>query len=270
MVPPPASLPTLVDVLARLRGRGYLSSFRSVVLMEVHVSNSGDSASPLFDFFGEENETFTGKAVLLWKAPGALRLEVLSPFGSPVFVAVTKGDELRALSIPRGRYYAGRADRASMARWLGLSVSSALMLRILQGGVPVLEGEGVGGMRLGWSGEMGALRLEIPPELGGGRRQVAFLDLKRFEPRRVRIGEGGALLDVRYGPFGRVGAERVPGWVEIEDKKRGHRVRFQLLDGGERRRSGDKRPAGELPDDLFELIIPPGSVVIPLDGGSTR
>ena len=40
------------------------------------------------------------------------------------------------------------ADRESMARWLGLPVSSALMLRILQGRVPVLSGDGTAGARL--------------------------------------------------------------------------------------------------------------------------
>ncbi|MEE9239886.1 MAG: hypothetical protein V3U53_01720, partial [bacterium] len=174
--------------------------------------------------------------MLLWKAPDALRLEILSPFGSPVFAVVAKGARLRALSIARGRYYVGRTDRESMARWLGLPVSSAMMLRILQGRVPVLNGEGLDDARLGWNSEMGALRLEIPLEIGRIRRQVAFLDLKTLEPRRVRFGEQGAALDVRYGPFRRIGEGRVPEWVVIEDLGRGHRVRFQML-------KGDKRPA---------------------------
>ncbi len=277
VTPPPASLPRLADVLGRIRGRRHLSSFRSVVLIEIRISDSGDSASPLFDFFGEESETFAGKAVLLWKAPDALRMEILSPFGSPVFVVVARGGEVQALSVLRGRYYAGRADRESMASWLGLPVSAALMLRILQGGVPVLSGDETAGARLGWDDEMGALRLDVPPEGGGGRRQVAFLDLERFEPLRVLLGEDGTALEVRYGPFRRWGAGRAPGWTVIADPKRGNRVRFQILDDGAGDRKGSNRPGkgGEgfgpdLPDDLFRLDIPPGVTVIPLDGGKSR
>lgn len=269
-IPPPARLPGLAEVLARIRDRRSLSSFRSVVVMEVHVSSEGEPPSPFLDFSRDENQTFSGKAVLLWKAPDALRLEVLSPFGSPIFVAVAKGNNLRALSVARGLYYAGRTDRDSMARWLGLSVSSTLMLRVLQGGMPLLRGAGADGMRLGWSGEIGALRLEIPPEAGGGRRQVAFLDLNRFEPREVRIGEKGSGIEVRYGPFGWWGEARVPAWVEIEDTKRGHRVRFQLMEDGERPRKGETPPIGALADDLFDLFIPPGAAVIPLEGRRVR
>lgn len=259
-IPPPAKLPALDEVLTRLRGRKYLSSFRAVVLLEIHLSDSGDSESLLFDFFPERNETFAANAILLWKAPDAIRLEILSPFGSPVFAVTAKGARLRALSIPRGRYYVGGADRESMARWLGLSVSSALMVRILQGSIPVLGEKGLNGAGLVWSSEMGALRLEIPPE-AGSRRQVVFLDLESFEPRRVLIGEEE--LIITYGPFLSLGAgegeKKTPEWTVIEDLRRGHRIKFQVVDK-------NFRPAGDLADDLFHLDIPPGAPVIPLDG----
>lgn len=257
---PRLDLPALREVVSRLRSRKNPSAFRSIVFVEVDIPEEG-SASPLDEIFSESGKTFSGKAVLLWKAPHLLRMEFLSPFGSPAFIVAVSKEQIRAYSVPQGRYYAGKADTESMARWLGLPVSPSLMLRVLQGGLPVLNDEAGSFARLARDDEAGGLRLEVPPGAGLDRRQVAILDSVRLEPRRVLIGEEGAAIQVRYGPFRKVGAAFRPEWAEMKDLRSGRRVRIVMEEKGE---------GGDVPPDLFRLNIPPGARVVPLFRGGGR
>ena len=259
-IPPPSNLPQKEEVLSRLVGRRHLESFRSVVLIEVQLANSEETASPIQELIPEGGEFFSGKAVLLWSAPDSLRMEILSPFGSPVFVAAAKGNQIRALSILRGRYYVGSADRKTMMRWLGLPVSVRLMVRLLQGKVPDLENQETLESKMEWDGTVGALRVKITPKAGARRQEVVFLEPSRLEPIRAQLEEDQGRLEVRYGTFLKFGSEQVPSWTEIRDLKGGHRLRIEVEEK-------TFQPPGKLPEDLFHLQIPRGSIVIPLFRG---
>ncbi|MBT3434204.1 MAG: hypothetical protein HOC91_15290 [Nitrospinaceae bacterium] len=258
----PVRLPLAAEIDTHLRSRKFPSSSRSLVFVEVDSTSEESSFSPLQDLMGGEGDTYAGKAVLLWKQPASLRMEFLSPFGAPMFVIVAAKGELRAFSVARGRYYEGRANSETMAKWLGLPITPSLMIRILQGALPYLGGE-VGAARVGRDEEGGAVRLELPPGAGLDRRQVAHLGRKNFMPDRVLLGERGAELEIRYGDFRRTGKYVRPLWVELRDSRRGRRVRIHL---------NDENPSlGEtLPDDLFQLEIPVGALVAPLSKGRGR
>ncbi len=250
-------LPAPREVVSRLLSRKNPSAFRSIVFVEIDIPEEG-SASPLQEVFSEGGTTFAGKAVLLWKAPYFLRMEFLSPFGSPVFIVAVSKEQIRAYSVPQDRYYVGRADSESMARWLGLPVSPSLMLRVLQGGIPSLNDEARSAASLAWDDETGGLRLEVPPGAGLERRQVAILDSARLEPRQILIGEEGAAIQVRYGPFRKVGAALRPEWAEMKDLRSGRKVRVVMEEEGE---------GGDISAEIFRLNIPPGARVVPLFRG---
>lgn len=258
----PARLPLVAEIDTRLRSRKFPASFRALVFVEVDSISEESSLSPLRDLMGGDGDTYAGKAVLLWERPNSLRMEFLSPFGAPVFVVVAARGDLRAFSVARGRYYEGRADSETMAKWLGLPITPGLMVRILQGALPFLGGE-VEAARVRWDEGSGAVRLESPPGAGLERRQVALLDPVRFMPGRVLLGERGAELDIRYGEFQRTGKYVRPLWVEFRDPRRGRRVRIQMNE--EKPSLGDALPAG-----LFRLEIPIGALVAPLSRGSGR
>lgn len=258
----PPRLPLATEIDAHLRSRKFPVSFRSLVFVEVDSISEESSFSPLRGLMGGEGDTYAGKAVLLWKRPDSMRMEFLSPFGAPMFVVVASKGELRAFSVARGRYYEGRADSETMAKWLGLPVTPDLMVRILQGALPFLGGE-VEAARVRRDEGSGAIRLESPPGAGLDRRQMALLDRVRFMPSRVLIGERGVELDIRYGEFQRMGKYVRPLWVELRDSRRGRRVRIHMND--------EKPSLGEaLPDDLFRLEIPVGALVAPLSRKSGR
>ncbi len=232
----------------------------------VEAAAPGDKSdmSPLRDVLTEAGENYVGKAVLLWRRPASLRLEFLSPFGSPVFVVVAGGGNLTTFSVSREVYYTGPADTGTMAKWLGLPVSPRLLVRILGGELPVVKREGAGGARSRWDGARsrwdeaaGLIRLDLPPGAGLERRQTAFLEPGRLEPRRVLIGEAGAAIEVRYGPFIDDGSERRPSWAELRDRGGGRRLRVHMTEES-------VRPEGKLSPGLFELEIPAGARVIPL------
>lgn len=225
--------------------------------MEVQLSNGNTTPFYLQNFFAEGSESFAGKAVLIWKKPKFLRMEILSPFGSPVFVITADGKMIRALSVSQGRYYVGRADPKTMALWMGLPISLEQMVRILQGRlVPtrLLDRQDV---RVGWDGELGEIRLEFSARDGDNGKELVFLKPDDLRVRGGRMGEGKEALEVRYGVFRRYGESVIPEWVEI--RQFGGRRRLQIrLDGLE------DPPAEELPKELFTLHIPPGSDVFPL------
>jgi hypothetical protein len=258
----PASLPLVAEINVHLRSRKFPTSFRSIVFVEVDSTSEESSVSPLQDLMGGEGGTYAGRAILLWRRPDSLRMEFLSPFGSPMFVVVAAKGELRAFSVARGRYYEGRANSETMAKWLGLPVTPDLMVRILQGALPFLGGE-VAAARVRRDNGSDAIRLELPPGAGLDRRQVALLDQVGFMPSRVLLGERGAELDIRYGEFKRTGKYVRPLWVELRDLRRGRRIRIHMNDE-------NSTPGEALPDDLFRLEIPVGALVAPLSRESGR
>ena len=252
----PRPVPSLGDtqVVSRLLSRDHPSAFRSIVSLEVTLGGKKRTGE-FVEKFALGSGTFIGQAVLVWKEPESLRLEPLSPFGTPLFVFATRGKQFRAYSVDSGRYYVGRADRESLTLWLGIPIHPKLLVRILRGALPVISPENRDAVRLTWDGEAGAWRMEVPPGGGMDLRQVAWLDRETFRPHRVRVGEEGASLEVRYGDFKPVGAGRLPVWTEIADSRRDSRLRVSLMDEA----GGDERP---VPSSLFHLPIPPKAPVV--------
>jgi hypothetical protein len=207
--------------------------------------------------------TYAGKTVLLWREPSSLRLEPLSPLGVPLFVVVARGGSLRAYLPGRARFFEGAADAQSMARLFGVPIGSALFVRLLQGALPVAEGADAGQARLAWDAGAGALRLELPPGEGLDRRQVVWLDPDDWSPRAARLGEPGAEMEVRFGPFLDWGGARVPGWMEVAGPGRASRLRLEVP-------SPPAPPPADFPDSVFHLPVPPGVQALPLEGESFR
>ena len=258
---PPAVLPAPAEVLARLRARPHLHSLRTLASFQIQFALAEAPAGLLARELGLGG-TYAGKAVLLWRAPAALRLEPLSPLGAPLFVVAVRGASLRAYVPGRARFFEGGADAQSMARLFGVPIGSGLFVRLLQGALPAAEGVDAGRVLLAWDAEAGALRLELPPAEGLDRRQVVWLERESWLPRAARLGEPGAEIEVRFGPFREWGGARIPEWVEVAGPRRASRLRLEV--------SGAPASPPDFPDSVFDLPVPPGAEVLPLEGETLR
>lgn len=248
---PPADMPTYTEVMRGIRSRKIPSHFRGLVAVDLHLPAESEEGAPQAD------GGFAGKAVLLWQGPDSLRIEPLSPFGSPLYVVAARRGLLRIFSVRRGRFYEGPASAGAMRRWIGVPLSPALLVRSLQGRLPVLEEGDTRGGRLSWDWQSQTIRLDLPPAQAGGVHQTLWLDPKTRELVKVQWGEGAERIEVLYGVFRNSPRGRLPVSVTVEQVSSGRTLRVKILE--------EISSAGEsLPHDLFEISIPPGTQVIPL------
>ncbi len=200
--------------------------------------------------------SFAGNAVLVLRKPDSLRLEPLSPFGTPLVVVVAQGGLFRAYSPSRNTVYMGRTNRRGIEQILGIPLNSELVIRFLLGDWAAALG-GEENLDLKKSGSV--YRLEMRRGYGG-----VVSGFAEFEPRDFHVGKMGirtpqGAIVVRYGRFIKIGNVWRPSQVEI------------LATGG-KNRLRISYPADEgavetaLPDDLFLLETPRGARMLWLGG----
>jgi len=258
---PPPVPPAVSEVLARIRNRPRPRSLRTLANFQLRFS-AEEPGGLLARELGLGG-TYAGKAILLWRAPASLRLEPLTPLGTPVAVVVAREKSLRAYLPGRARFFEGRADASSMARLFGVPIGTGLLVRLLQGALPVAEGAEAEQGRIGWDEEASAFRLELPPGGGLDRRQVVWLERDSWRPRRALLGEAGAEMEVHFGPFREWGGGHLPEWVEMTAPKGASRLRVEVT------LPPSASPA-EFPEGVFDLAAPPGVRVLPLDESAFR
>jgi hypothetical protein len=183
--------------------------------------------------------------VLAGLIPGALRLEAVSPFGSPVFILVADGARGRLL-LPRDRRVLDGASAEDILEALAGVPLAPDDLRALLSGCVKASAEPTGGRAYGttWM----ALDLD-----GGGT-----IYLRREPPGEWRVVAGGyAGLDVEYGPP----ANGMPAWVQIRRAATAGRADVSVgVDLSQVEVNGD------LPhDQLVALTVPPGTSSITLE-----
>lgn len=84
---------------------------------------------------------FSASQILFAREPGSLRIETLSPFGTPVLYAVTDGSELSVYHPSENRYYRGSFQAGSVSLGLPSDLTPAEIVSFLLGGVPLWDYE---------------------------------------------------------------------------------------------------------------------------------
>lgn len=201
-------------------------------------------------------ERYAGKAVLILRENGSIRLEPLNFFGQPLIYIVVNNGVLSAYNPSRNEYFRGRATTENLYDWLGVPLTSREIVEVLLGSfMPKLMD---GNLHARWDGTMGkagAYNLQVTE--GDRVKRQWWLDARSLTPLRFqlisRLRDGD--LKVIYSGYRREGDLRFPSSVQVE-VGRGERtlkIRYRNV-----KLNQDLAPLA------FHLPIPSGVSVIPL------
>ena len=200
--------------------------------------------------------SFAGHAAIVLRKPDSLRIEPLSPFGTPLLVVVAQGASFRAYSPSRNTVYMGRTNRLGIEKILGIPLNSENFIKLMLGDWALALG-GEENLELKKSGS--AYVLETRKGSGGAVSGFVELEPQDFHAVKMEIRTQRGAIVVRYGGFIKTANVWRPSQVEI------------LAPGG-RNRLQISYPADEgavdtaLPDGLFRLEPPRGARTLWLGG----
>ncbi len=92
------------------------------------------------DHFGEAHR-IQGKTFLFAKLPDKLRVELVSPFGSPLSVLTVNETVFSLHDIREGTFQTGPSDPCNIARLIQIPLPAKDVIRILVGFAPVIDGD---------------------------------------------------------------------------------------------------------------------------------
>lgn len=85
---------------------------------------------------GESRKT---SELILIKKPYHLRMDILSPFGSPLLTMATNGEDINLQYHSKNRFFSGKAGDPNMATILSPSLNIEELALILTGGIPLIK-----------------------------------------------------------------------------------------------------------------------------------
>lgn len=84
-----------------------------------------------------ENRSAT--ELILIKKPLHLRIDIISPFGSPLLTMATDGEDINLQYHAKNRFFSGKAGEPNMAAILSPSLNMGELVLILTGGIPLIK-----------------------------------------------------------------------------------------------------------------------------------
>jgi len=195
---------------------------------------------------------FTAQEVIFARRPGFLRLESLSPLGTPQFYLVTNGPDLFIYNTGENRYYRGEAIARHFSSILPVTLEPEEIVTLLLGAFPILPYE------------------EISVNYNA-REELWFLQLTRFSGKeRQTFGIHPQSGNVLYAEYRLHGTTRrlsfsdfrpapnllVPYRIHLESPEVRTQLTVEYTDL-------ETNPAWE--DADFHLPVPRGAQVIQLE-----
>lgn len=172
------------------------------------------------DHFGEAHR-IQGKIFLFSKFPQKLRVELVSPFGSPLSVLTVNETAFSLHDVREAKFQTGPADPCNIARLIQIPLPAADVIRILIGRAPIIEGksevrwDSAGFYLVTISDGVRTERLEIGPDKN-------HLPLRRA----VLEDKEGLIFDISYSRHQDAAGIRMP--YEIRVKMPREKVDLQL------------------------------------------
>jgi len=214
------------------------------------------SLTALADFsLVSDGKTLSGKEVIVLQGAKTMRLELLSPFGPPLFIVVIREGRFTAYSVATRRYVRGRANSFNFSRVLGFPLEMEEVNRLIRTDL-------TGNPEARWSplGYDPALNtyvvdLQVPEEAGKRRLWI--------DPARLVVvkaahydNEGGTLLEADLEEYNPVDGILFPRRLVFTLPRKNTRLSLAY---------SQVTLNGNLDPSLFELVPPQGSRITDLD-----
>ncbi len=229
-VPPPAE-EVFQQVISR---QAALQGLKG--LAQVRVSSPGRS--------------FHGQQVLFARRPASLRVESLSPLGTPLLYLVTDGKEIRLYNPEENRYYQGDYQPGSLSFALPMELHPSEVVNFLLGGGPSADPDKIS-LRPDSSEGLWVLELHSPSR---GVTETLWVHPQSFQILRADLHRSSLSYRISFSDFRQVKERPFP-----------HRMRLSSEDS--RTRISVVFPEVELNPDWepkdFTLPLPQGATVHP-------
>jgi outer membrane lipoprotein-sorting protein len=195
-------------------------------------------------------KSLSAQQVLFARRPGFLRVETLSPLGTPILYAVTDGRNLNLYQPSENRYYEGSFQASSLSLGLPPHLSSEEVVSFLMGGVPRRDYENVS---IRAEREKGLWVLEL---LAPSRKesQTLWVHPQFFYVLRAELRRPGFSYHAEFTEFRPAKEILFPRRMLLDSADPRTNISVEFLDL-------ELNPAWE-PQD-FLLPIPPGATVVP-------
>ncbi len=215
-------------------------------------------------------QTLKGLAALRLKSPrggGALdntvfvldrfakmRLEVIGPFGQPLFL-YTFAEQHFALYLPRQqRVYTGGATPEPFVQLIGLAIDPGVLPYVLMGDIPLITWPAAGPLTYLASDNLYYWEGEAPPSLW---RYRVWLDPHHLLPVRLELADPSeqTRLKVTYDDFQQLDSLTLPYRITMTEPELQRRVVWTYT---------DVELNSEVAASLFDIRVPPGTEHIEL------
>jgi hypothetical protein len=197
-------------------------------------------------------KNFFTPEVIFARRPGFLRLEILSPLGTPLFYFTTDGEDLFLYHPGENRYSRGPARANRFPEVLPAGLEPQEVVSFLLGGFPLLPYED---FSVRFNREDGLWRLELGDPLGAGP-QVLKVDPQTREVFSAEYLRDGVARRLSFEDYRTVAGVSFP-----------HRIHFQSP-AAKTRLTVEYDEIALNPDweeQDFRLPIPRGARVVPLE-----
>jgi outer membrane lipoprotein-sorting protein len=196
-------------------------------------------------------KSLSGQQVLFARLPGDLRVETLSPLGTPLLYIVTDGKEIRLYVPEENRYYQGAFEPRALSFAFPLALYPEEMVAFLLGGVPRMEPEKLS-LRPDAKEGLWVLGLDSPSR---GESQILWVHPESFHILRAELHRPGLSLHLTYSSFRELKGVLFPHQRRLISEDRKTRISAEFPEV-------DLNPEWGVQD--FSLPVPRGATVLPL------
>jgi outer membrane lipoprotein-sorting protein len=195
--------------------------------------------------------SFTNQQVLFARRPGYLRVESLSPLGTPLLYVVTDAKEIRLYIPEENRYYQGIFEPRALSFVFPLALHPEEMVAFLLGGVPLLEPEKIS-LRPDSKEGLWVLDLHSPSR---GESQTLWVHPHSFHILRANLHRPGLSVQLLYSSFREVKGVLFPHQRRLASEEPKTRITAEFPEV-------ELNPEWGAQD--FSLPVPRGATILPL------